>query len=586
MGCTNLRRGSWPCLLRTLGLALGTFVALPSMGWAIQVVSTTPSPYALGVDPGIQDIVVQFDQAPLLPPLAARVSGVMSGRQPVTTTVDGNAMTIHLPAGVFFPGEMVRVNLHRNIADGGGGMLTGGYYFTFTIAVPAGSGSWDAPEVFDASIIPYFIHGGDMNEDGLPDLAVPNEGTNDVSIFLNQGGSIGAVHNEYGVGTRPSSIFAEDLDNDGDLDLATADIVSGTMSVLRNNGDGTFMNAVTYASGATCRQVHGGDFDGDLDVDLCTTSRGTNQVFFFYNGGAGGFGTGQSYGNVATGPFTIQAEDYNLDGHLDIAVGCQDADRVTILLNDGTGGFSTLGSYATGNGPWDMVANDYDGDGDCDLLTVLSFGNQISVLRNDGTGAFPTRTFAATDAFPLGCHAVDIDGDHDIDAISANFNAGTANLFLNDGTGSLALAHTFDVNLTGSYPWASDLDGDGDLDISIVDENSDLLYIFYQSGVPAGSGEHSNLPSAAVTVRPQPMRIGDGADLLLRNILEPTRIDIVGPDGRVVRVIEASSFDPKNPVLHWDGRDQAGREVAPGQYFLSLHTPRGAHLAGQIVAIR
>ena len=271
--------------------ALGACMVISSPSQAIQVVSTSPGQYALNVDRNLQQIVIEFDEAPTLPPVAARVSGVMSGLQAITTTVDGNRLIIEVAPGSFFPGEMVRVNLHRNIS-GSNGNLTGGYYFAFTVNVASGTGSWDVPDVYDAAMIPYFIHGGDFNEDGRPDLAVPNEGTNDVSVFLNQGGVIGGIRVEYGVGNKPSSIFAEDFDNDGDLDLATADIVSGTMSVLRNLGDGTFADAVVYPAGSICRQVHGGDFDGDLDIDLAATSNGNDRIFIFFNGGAGGFSPG------------------------------------------------------------------------------------------------------------------------------------------------------------------------------------------------------------------------------------------------------------------------------------------------------
>jgi hypothetical protein len=234
-----------------------------------------------------------------------------------------------------------------------------------------------------------------------------------------------------------------------------------------------------------------------------------------------------------------------------------------------------------------MVANDFDGDGDCDLLTVLSFGNQIAILRNDGTGQFPTRSTATTDAFPLGVHGADVDGDGDIDAISSNFNGRSANLFANNGAGNLTRVHTFNVNLTGSYAWASDLDGDLDLDVSIVDENSDLLFVFYQSGVPTGApGEPGPPVIPSLLVRPQPMRIGSGTNLLLRNVSGPVEVEIVGPDGRLVRHIASEAVAEQNPVLTWDGRDQTGRDVAPGRYFLRLRTQDGSTVTGQVVAIR
>ncbi len=180
-----------------------------------------------------------------------------------------------------------------------------------------------------------------------------------------------------------------------------------------------------------------------------------------------------------------------------------------------------------------------------------------------------------------------MDGDGDIDAISSNFTGRSANLFANNGAGNLSRVHTFQVNQTGSYSWASDLDGDLDLDISIVDENSDLLFVFYQAGVPSGTpGVGSATTAQSLFIAPQPMKVGQGTRVLLRNVLGQVDLEVVGPDGRMVLPMDDAGVGLKNPVVEWDGRDQSGRAVAPGRYFLRLRTESGATFTGQVVAIR
>jgi hypothetical protein len=264
-------------------------LAVPAAGF--QMVSTSPSHYALAVPRSLQRIDVVFDGPVQLPPAAAfRVAGNISGLHSGTIEVSGTTLTLRGFSKPFQPGELVTVNLRQDITRVGGGTLTGGRMFAFTIASRAVVPDWSQVTTFSTSTTPYFIHGGDLDGDGWPDLAVPNEGTHSVSIFRNtmHEGSF-PNHVEYPVGRRPSSIFGEDLDNDGDQDLATADIDGWTVTILRNGGTGVFTPIASYPAGRATRQVHGGDFDGDNDIDLCATSRATNEVFFLYNNGNGVF---------------------------------------------------------------------------------------------------------------------------------------------------------------------------------------------------------------------------------------------------------------------------------------------------------
>jgi hypothetical protein len=547
---------------------------------ALDVVSTTPDGYELAVPVGLATIAVEFDEAPALPASSAfRVSGVMSGLHPGTLDVVGSTLTFTNGGVAFLPGELVSVNLHRDIAsDGGGGTLEGGYFFAFTIASGSVVPDWSTRRSYETAERPYFIYGGDLDADGHPDIALPNEDTFDVSVFLNTSGTGQfGPHLEYPVGQRPSSIFGEDLNNDGHVDLATADIVSSTMSVLINDGSGGFDDAVLYPAGDTTRQVHGGDFDGDNDVDICTTSYGTNQIHLFYNNGDGTFAAGVPQGSVGSRPFAIRTADVNRDGHLDIGVASQLSDDLTVLINDGTGSFMpTTESYSVGDGPWCLNGNDMDGDGDFDFVSVASFGSRAVVLYNDGTGAFETRYQAVTDDFPLGVFVADLDGDSDIDVTSSNFGGATVNIFDNDGTGALTHSWTLALPLAGTYTWAHDLDGDGDLDLSTVDELADSLFVYPNGGtvVPIDDGDPQVTPGHPVpqlSVWPNPTAARAGARARITGVArgENVSVDVFSADGRHVRRLWSAPSPGDVIVVDWDGRDAAGREVGGGRYLIT-----------------
>ncbi len=544
---------------------------VPPVARGLDVVSTAPAPYALHVPASTTQLSVTFDSAPVAPaPGAVRVAGSMSGPHAVSVQVAGNTMTIEV-GGAWLPGELVHVNLRSDLTDGSA-TLVDGHVFAFTIASGASPAAWSDRVAYGAADVPYFIYGGDLDGDGRPDVAAPNEGTNDFSVWLNQGGGVLGARAEYGVGNTPSSCYGEDFDNDGDIDLATADIASSTMTVSFNDGTGAFPTSMTYPAGLTTRQVQGGDFDGDNDVDLCVTSYNTDAVYVYLNAGNGMFVTQAPYTDVPDGPFAIRTGDFDLDGRLDIAVACQNADSLAVLHNAGGGMFVTSGRYRTGDGPWCLNGNDLDGDGDFDLVTVASFGNRVQVLFNDA-GGFPTRFGAVTGSFPLGVFVADLDGDGDQDVTSSNFSGGTVGVYRNPGNGLISLDATLGVRRSGSYTWAHDLDGDGDLDLSVVDELADSLFVFFNQ--PPSSAPEVEAPrqGATLLVRPNPVPPGATAVLELSGLGDAARIDVFTVAGRRVRRLHDGPLPGGGLV--WDGRDDASRPVPSGVYLVRAAGARG-----------
>ena len=83
--------------------------------------------------------------------------------------------------------------------------------------------------------MPWSVAVGDFNGDGLPDLAVANFFSNDVSVLLGNGdGSFQAPRN-FGAGSAPISVAVGDFNGDEVQDLAVANIRSNDVSVLINN---------------------------------------------------------------------------------------------------------------------------------------------------------------------------------------------------------------------------------------------------------------------------------------------------------------------------------------------------------------
>ena len=78
---------------------------------------------------------------------------------------------------------------------------------------------------------PLSVAAADLNGDGKPDLAVANNGSNDVSFLLGDGtgGFAPVAGSPVAAGTNPFSVAAADLNADGKPDLAVANFSSNNV---------------------------------------------------------------------------------------------------------------------------------------------------------------------------------------------------------------------------------------------------------------------------------------------------------------------------------------------------------------------
>jgi hypothetical protein len=109
---------------------------------------------------------------------------------------------------------------------------------------------------------------GDLNGDGITDVAAASTISNDVTIFLgNSDGTLQlAGQNSIG-GGDPSVILARDVNDDGQLDLVVVNTFS-TVGILYGNGNGTFQNPQYFTAGFGLRSLSVADVNGDGKPDI------------------------------------------------------------------------------------------------------------------------------------------------------------------------------------------------------------------------------------------------------------------------------------------------------------------------------
>ena len=129
---------------------------------------------------------------------------------------------------------------------------------------------------YETGLKPWSVSIGDFDGDHNLDLAVANLSNSSVSVFKNTNITPGVLSFtekiDFTVGQDPHSIFIGDLNNDGLADMAVTNAASNSISVLRNTSNGVgnimFNTHEIYETGTQPFAISGGDLNGDGKSEL------------------------------------------------------------------------------------------------------------------------------------------------------------------------------------------------------------------------------------------------------------------------------------------------------------------------------
>ena len=197
-----------------------------------------------------------------------------------------------------------------------------------------GDGTFQAARTFTAGKTIWSVAVGDFNGDGKLDLAVPDGGSNTVSVLLGNGDGTFQAPRSFPVGTGPVSVAVGDFNGDRVQDLAVVNYFDFTVSVLFGNGDGTFRAGGTFAASDYPWSVAVADFNGDGALDLVTANLGSTTVSVLPGNGDGTFQATQNFG-AGFGPVFVAVADVNGDGKPDLVVPSYYGRAISVLLGNG-----------------------------------------------------------------------------------------------------------------------------------------------------------------------------------------------------------------------------------------------------------
>ena len=241
-----------------------------------------------------------------------------------------------------------------------------------------GSGTFSAAQSYPVGHLPYQVAIGDLNGDGIADLAVTNYGDNTVSILYGQtgGGFIGGQ--TLATCTNPYGVAIGDTRNTGQNDIAVTCFQTAQMEVFLNNSmlpfmpppaQASFQSPVIYSTDMNPTSLVMADFNRDGNLDIVTGNSIANDVSFFGGNGDGSFKTAVN-SFALNFPDSIAAGDVNGDGIPDLVTVAPNFNQVAILLGKGDGTFLQRVEFASGQQPWAVALADFNRDGKLDIVTA------------------------------------------------------------------------------------------------------------------------------------------------------------------------------------------------------------------------
>jgi hypothetical protein len=398
-------------------------------------------------------------------------------------------------------------------------------------AIQAGRLTRSGQQLAAAANGPEDAAAGDFNGDSFPDVAVANELSNNVSIFLGKSDGTFNAPTLTDTGTGPAHIKAGVFNNSNKIDLVTAN--ANDVSLLRGNGDGTFQAPVpiSIGPGTSPADVAVADFNKDGKLDLAVADSSAHQVVVLLGNGDGTFGSPTAFNVKPNFLRSLVIDDMNGDTKLDIIT------PGSILLGDGSGGFPTIIDFPTtalGGDPLTVRTGDVNGDTKPDVVVLSGSNNMVSVLLGNGNGTLQAPHRYVTGSRPTEVFIGDLDGDGKADLMVSNVEDDHLSIFLGNGNGTFqgAPAYFTDSNQSGFGGFdaaVANFTNDNIPDV-VVANGGDLALLkglvdgtfgppeaisgLSGNRVIAGDWNHDNKQDLAVTIEGSPSKLkialGDG----------------------------------------------------------------------------
>ncbi len=289
---------------------------------------------------------------------------------------------------------------------------------------------------------------GDMNADGILDLAVAHVVPPLTMLSLVLGGKSGLSSSSLSVALPPNALGLGDVDGNGALDLVSLSTNAQRLTVHLNDGvKGSTTPYTTsikaYVEHARATALAVGQLDGDQYADVAVVH--ASESGFTYQADNASIWLGTTEGLTPATPLSVGAAPYAVvmadlsapaDGLNELLVLSR-TQELRVFSHQGGAplAFGPPVSVQVGVNPSALAVGDLNHDGIPDVVVAnaggdaTNLGGSISILLGLGDGQLAEQVTYATGDGPMGVAIGDFDQDGHADIVAANYGSGNLTVF-------------------------------------------------------------------------------------------------------------------------------------------------------------
>jgi hypothetical protein len=331
---------------------------------------------------------------------------------------------------------------------------------------------------------------GDVNNDGLKDVAVTNYNSAGYISVFTQNGSTGQLNPriDYYTGINyPHGIAIGEVSGDSRNDVVVThqygDATNYHMVRFKQKNDGTLDVAEKFQWDNNrwryMYDVEIADLNNDGRNDIVAGLYQDYYIGVWYQNVANSFGMATTYYQRRYF-YDLEVTDFNNDGAEDI-VAVNYNDYQVVLMAQTQSGLQNAGEYPVGSNPWGISVGDCNNDGYVDIVTSNYGGQSITILiQNSQTSGYNLALFSSTRDYPYFMAKGDVNNDGLIDIAVINQNSPYyLSIFYRDSNGLFKPRIDYSLSY---YPYSveiGDVNSDGLADV-VVSDNWYSIMVFKQ----------------------------------------------------------------------------------------------------------
>jgi len=381
------------------------------------------------------------------------------------------------------------------------------------------------------------------------------------------------------------------IDNNNYLDIYSTTVTTEPyniyISIIYNYGQVQFDSIKSFPiyPEPPVSFITSGDVDADGFVDLLFAHNNDFLWGIIYNDGTGNFSVPE-YFDLDYPPLDIACADLNGDGRDDVVIA---ADRVEVYFST-ENGFQQLllGSVLplSGLGGHIISISDFDNDNDIDVLYYATLNSNKGVeymYENLGNNQFYEHPYFEFSPFCSYAQIADFDNDSLPDMVFiAQDNSG---LFIYHNIGVFQLEYDQFIPIENSSSKGlncNDFDNNGFNDIAIIKDGIpqstlQLLFNDGQGGFQENPITNIEIPAVnqnnPINCYPNPFSGKTNIEINI-DFNEQAILEIYDIQGKQIKAFDDMAFQTGVHKFIWESKDQSGKEVKPGLYFLRLRSGR------------